>query len=170
MTYFEERSVSWVWVLLLINFVCIVLFSLMTRFYLQVTNGPQSEELFLPLIICGIVITVLGVVTYAFAGYRVAFDGEQLTFGFRRWKKTLTVDHIAIAKREPKIGLRFGGFGWRIDLRGRLGYIASGGDAVEVTTKVHRRYVFSCNSPDELLKSLNAAGVQDSRHDSGDSA
>ena len=111
------------------------------------------------LAICAFVIALLALVTFAFAGYEIKLDGERLTFGFRHWKKSMPISHIALARKEPPVGSRFGGFGWRIDLSGRFGYIVSGGDAIEVTTKVHRKYVFSCQNPDGLVEALKKADV-----------
>ena len=156
MSYHEEHKVTWVWVLMIVNIVCVVVFLLMVRFYAIHGASAHVGLMLSMLTICGFITVLLATVTYAFSGYQVVLDDDRLTFGFRFWKKSLLVSHIAQAEKEPSPGLWSGGFGWRIDLAGRYGYIASGGDAVFITTKARRKYVFSCQNPDRLLEALRS--------------
>ena len=96
---------------------------------------------------------------FVFGRYFVELRSGQLQFGYRFWNVSTSVTDIRSA-REENVTLRtFGGLGWRMDLKKRIGYVPTTGSAVELSLHSGRTYVASCDDPSALMESLSDLGV-----------
>ncbi len=118
----------------------------------QADRIPGSVILFL-------VGLMMGLLAAAFASYFVVADEQGLRFGYRWWHTQAAYDAIERARAIQVTWLTFTGLGWRIDVRGRIGYIARTGPAVEISVRPGRTYVASCKDPSGLLQVLSQHGI-----------
>ena len=99
-----------------------------------------------------------------FYSYTVSIDEEALVFGYSHsWtRQTLSRSSVASARTRDVSPLgEWGGWGIRTEFSRpegessrATGYIASGGDAVEIKTHDGRRFCFSCADPSRALAAL----------------
>lgn len=156
--YDEQRHVWWAWLIAVAAVLGSVGYAA-ALIHVAGRGGPVPGGAVVAFGAAGVGLLVLWLVSLVFGRYSVRLDRGSLTFGFALWSVTLPVPDIAAASRFTGSLLRFGGLGWRLGPRGQIGYLASFGPAVTVTTRWGRTYVFSCRDPDRLLKELASSGV-----------
>ena len=94
-----------------------------------------------------------------FGSYFVRFEKGVLSFGYRYWNVAVPATDVAAAETEEVGLMTFGGFGWRIDGKKRIGYVVWSGPAVQVKLTSGRCYVANCEKPDELISLLSGDTV-----------
>lgn len=152
-TYSESYRPWWCWLLVLISLVCVA--SLMGTWFGIFPADPEGE--LVALIALGFASLLLVAVAVVFSRYFVAADANLLTFGFSYWNVALPLDQIESIEATTIRPMQFGGLGWRMDRKRRIGYIVKGGEGVELTTKTGRVYVFNCAASGILVEQLSPA-------------
>lgn len=107
----------------------------------------------------GLVGMFLVVTAWVFSRYHVRCSDGRVQFGYRGFGRDLPFDQVELASEVTIRWFAWGGVGWRVDPRGRVGYIVGSGPGIEVRT-ARRRYVFNCERPRVILDALSAAGVE----------
>lgn len=92
-----------------------------------------------------------------FGRYFIRVRGGAVELGYRFWNITLPLEEIRSVQSESVGLMTFGGLGWRMDVRKRIGYVAATGSAVEIVTRTGRTYVATTRDPDAVMRQINAA-------------
>jgi hypothetical protein len=102
---------------------------------------------------------VLGFILFVFwnfRGLKIQIDNERLIVVYGLFnKKSFLLKEIASCKKTKSFG-RYLGIGVRYGYDGSTAYTTSFGDAVEVTPKAGRTFVFSSNNPDQVCRIIGA--------------
>jgi len=103
------------------------------------------------------ILAVLMLVFYNYRGIRIQITSERLTVNFGRLdKKSFLLKEITACKKTKTFG-RYLGIGVRYGLDGSMAYTTSLAEAVEVTPKEGRTFVFSTKNPDQICEILKKA-------------
>lgn len=107
----------------------------------------------------GVSTAVLGFILLLFLNYRgikIQINSNNLSVNFGLFnRKSIKLDEIVACKTVKSSFDRYGGAGVRYGFDGSWAYTTSLGNAVEVTPKKGRTFVFSSNNPQEICKILN---------------
>jgi hypothetical protein len=148
--YSEERKVWWNWILIVTALVCI---SALVAVFLK-SEVRATPAAFITYVAAGGTAVLLAFLVFIFSRYEVRIAETYIQFGYNGWHKRVEHDEVVGVANVDARFWTFGGLGWRIDTRGRIGYIVNFGPAVEVTLKTGRIYVFSCLEPDKVVRLL----------------
>jgi hypothetical protein len=111
----------------------------------------------------GVSTAVLGFILLLFLNYRgikIQINSNNLSLKFGLFNhKSIKLDEIVSCKTVKSSFSRYGGAGVRYGFDGSWAYTTSLGNAVEVTPKQGRTFVFSSNNPQQICKILNSKTV-----------
>lgn len=145
--YSEQRKVWWNWILVGTALICIgVLVAVSLRPEVRATPAA-----FITYLAVGCTAVLLAILTFVFSRFEIALTDTYVRFGYNGWRKEVEIADIVATDEVVARFWTFGGLGWRIDLKGRIGYIVNFGPAVELTLKSGRIYVFSCLEPGKVV-------------------
>jgi hypothetical protein len=99
------------------------------------------------------IIALIFFLFWNYRGLRIQINDDSLHVVYGRFnKKSFSLKDIASCKRTQISFGRYWGIGVRFGFDGSLAYTTSFGDAVEVTPKTGRTFVFSSNRPDQVCE------------------
>lgn len=88
-----------------------------------------------------------------FRGIRIQLTSDKLVFSYGLLnRKSINLDDIVSCKLVKASFGRYGGVGVRVGLDGSYAYTTSFGNAVEITPKKGKVFVFSSNHPDKICE------------------
>ncbi len=101
------------------------------------------------------ILAILLLVFYNYRGLQITISGQQLFVAYGRFdKKSFLLKDIVSCKKTKAFG-RYLGIGVRVGLDGSLAYTTSFANAVEVTPRAGRVFVFSSKTPDQVCDIIN---------------
>ncbi|PVX25605.1 MAG: hypothetical protein CW716_07760 [Candidatus Bathyarchaeum sp.] len=107
----------------------------------------------------GVSTAVLGFILLLFLNYRgikIQINSNNLSVKFGLFNnKSIKLDEIVACKTVKSSFSRYGGAGIRYGFDGSQAYTTSLGNAVEVTSKQGRIFVFSSNKPRDICQIIN---------------
>lgn len=112
------------------------------------------------------VFLVLGICFYLcnFVFLKIKITEGNISIRYIIFRKNITKDSIKkISLASVNALKQFGGWGYRINLRGEIGYILSSGDCLKITTTENKVYYVSINKSD-LPVLLNANIITDATY------
>jgi hypothetical protein len=102
-----------------------------------------------------IILAVLLFIFWNFRGLRIRITNSRLYLDYGLFnKKSFLLKEIISCKKTQAFG-RYLGVGVRYGLDGSMAYTTSFNNAVEVTPKVERTFVFSSKNPDKVCEIIN---------------
>ena len=106
-----------------------------------------------------VILSVLLFIFWNYRGLRIQIMDDRLSLNYGLFdKKSFLLKEIASCKKTKALG-RYLGVGVRFGLDGSMAYTTSFANAVEVTPKVGRTFVFSSKNPD-LICELIATSIR----------
>ena len=119
-------------------------------------SGGLLVEDILGVSLAWVILGILLLVFWNYRGLEIKITDQQLSVKYGRFdKKSYLLEDIISCKKTKSFG-RYLGVGVRVGLDGSLAYTTSYGDAVEVTPKVGRVFVFSTKNPDKICQIIEA--------------
>ena len=119
-------------------------------------SGGLLVEDILGVSLAWVILGILLLVFWNYRGLEIKITDQQLSVKYGRFdKKSFLLEDIISCKKTKSFG-RYLGVGVRVGLDGSLAYTTSYGDAVEVTPKVGRVFVFSTKNPDKICQIIEA--------------
>ena len=116
--------------------------------------GETMQEAWVTFAIVVPTFILLASIGWVFGRYTINVDESVIEFGYRGFKKRFVRDEIKSKQTTNAEFREFLGWGWRIGIGKRIGYIARMGPSVEVVDQQGRTYVFSCADPDSCLRAM----------------
>ena len=102
-----------------------------------------------------VILAILLLVFWNFRGLRIQIKDDTLYLDYGLFnKKSFLLKEITSCKKTKAFG-RYLGVGVRYGLDGSMAYTTSLANAVEVTPKVGRMFVFSSKNPDKVCEIIN---------------
>lgn len=99
-----------------------------------------------------VILAILLLVFWNFRGLRIQIKDDRLYLDYGLFnRKSFLLKEIASCKKTKAFG-RYLGVGVRYGLDGSMAYTTSFANAVEVTTKLGRVFVFSSKNPDKICE------------------
>lgn len=122
---------------------------------------PLDAEAFIGVVVpLGVLIFILFLLVN-FRGIKIKIDSEKLrvNYGLLNSKSIMLyeIDSCKVAKAPFN---RFGGVGIRYGFDGSYAYTTSFGNAVEITPKKGRTFIFSSNNPDQICEFVNKKKIK----------
>jgi uncharacterized membrane protein YdbT with pleckstrin-like domain len=122
---------------------------------------PLDAEAFIGVVVpLGVLIFILFLLVN-FRGIKIKIDSEKLrvNYGLLNSKSIMLyeIDSCKVAKAPFN---RFGGVGIRYGFDGSYAYTTSFGNAVEITPKKGRTFIFSTNNPDQICEFVNKKKIK----------
>lgn len=130
-----------------------IFFIIIVFFLLIVFVRPLDTEAFIGIgVSVGVLIFILFLLVN-FRGIKITVDSKELrvNYGFLN-NKLIRLDEIHFCKPVKTPFRRFGGVGVRYGFDGSHAYTTSFGNAVEITPKKGRVFVFSSNNADKICE------------------
>jgi hypothetical protein len=104
-----------------------------------------------------VILSVLLFIFWNYRGLRIQIMNDRLSLNYGLFdKKSFLLKEIVSCKKTKALG-RYLGVGVRLGLDGSMAYTTSFGNAVEVTPKKGRTFVFSSKNPDLICELIAKA-------------
>jgi hypothetical protein len=131
-------------------------FSLILCVMLMVTSSNVATRDPSPIFALGAVLAFLSFLFWNYRGIRIEVNSERLMvhYGLFNRKRIPMVDIVSCEPDEAPFR-RYGGVGVRYGIDGSWAYTTSLGEAVRVTLRRGRPFVFSSNSPMEICSVID---------------
>jgi len=102
-----------------------------------------------------VILAVLLTIFWNYRGLRIQIKNDRLYLKYGMFdRKSFSLKEIVTCKKTKAFG-RYLGIGVRYGLDGSMAYTTSYANAVEVTPKVGRVFVFSSKNPDKICEIIN---------------
>jgi hypothetical protein len=132
-------------------FICLEFFISFTILYF----GGLSAESFVGVTIAWVVLVFIGFLIWNYRGLRSQVSHGRLTVVYGMFnKKSFSLDELTYCKRTKSNLGRYFGIGIRYGSDGSVAYTTSFGDAVEVTPKEGKVFVFSSKQADQVCEAI----------------
>jgi hypothetical protein len=153
--YREELKMPTKWSLLFVLPLIVVIIVLVGLMILKPLSGTTR------IIIIAIIlaeIALCAAIAILFTRLTVAIDGQTLTVGFRAFRERIPLEQITACAPITYRWIEWGGYGIRINQRGKMYNVpGDGGRAVQITLVNGRRVFFSSTDPDAVCAAIQSA-------------
>jgi hypothetical protein len=99
-----------------------------------------------------VILGILLLVFWNYRGLRIQIKDDRLSLDYGLFNKKLFLLKEIVSCKKTKTFRRYLGVGVRYGLDGSMAYTTSFANAVEVTPKVGRKFVFSSRNPDQVCE------------------
>ncbi len=153
--YHEEMKMPTKWTLVF-ALPLIVVIVVLAIFMIARPISGTARTVVIAIIVLEVLFTAS--IVLLFSRLTVAIDGRTLTVGFRAFRERIPLARITACAPISYRWIEWGGYGIRINRRGKMYNVpGDGGRAVQVTLDNGRRVFFSSTDPDAACAAINAA-------------